>query len=59
MQVTGRFDHVSVTASYSLDEENLSVTTDENDLGVLVDNRLHYDKHIRGIVKTENCPFTS
>ena len=40
--------------TYTMDGANLSVTKEERDLGVLVDDRLQFDKHIRGIVNKAN-----
>ena len=40
--------------SYSMGEQNLAITTDERDLGVLVDDKLVFDKHIIGIVNKAN-----
>ena len=40
--------------TYTMEGANLSVTTEEKDLGVLVDNELNYEKHIRGIVNKAN-----
>jgi len=31
--------------TYTMEGANLSVTTDEKDLGVLVENELNYEKH--------------
>ena len=33
---------------------NLAITTEERDLGVLIDDKLEFDKHIRGIVNKAN-----
>ena len=40
--------------SYSMGEQNLAITTEERDLGVLVDDKLVFDKHIIGIVNKAN-----
>ena len=40
--------------SYNMGGTNLAVTTEEKDLGVLVDDELEFDKHIRAIVNKAN-----
>ena len=40
--------------SYNMGGTNLTVTTEEKDLGVLVDDELEFDKHIRAIVNKAN-----
>ena len=40
--------------SYNMGGINLTVTTEEKDLGVLVDDELEFDKHIRAIVNKAN-----
>ena len=40
--------------SYTMDGVELTVTTEEKDLGVLVDDKLDFGKHIREIVKKAN-----
>ena len=40
--------------TYTMDGSNLTITTEEKDLGVLVDDKLKFDKHIRGIVNKAN-----
>ena len=39
---------------YTMGNAELTVTTEEKDLGVLVDNELHFGKHIKGIVNKAN-----
>ena len=38
--------------TYTMGDTEL--TAEEKDLGVLVDNELHFDKHIKGIVNKAN-----
>ena len=40
--------------TYNMGGSNLAVTTEERDLGVLIDDQLDFDKHIRGIVNRAN-----
>ena len=40
--------------TYTMDGVELTVTTEEKDLGVLVDNKLDFGKHIKDIVKKAN-----
>ena len=40
--------------TYTMGDTELTETTEEKDLGVLVDNELHFDKHIKGIVNKAN-----
>ena len=40
--------------SYSMAEVNLEETTEEKDLGVLIDNKLNFGKHIQNIVTRAN-----
>ena len=40
--------------TYTMGDTELSETTEEKDLGVLVDNKLQFDKHIKGIVNKAN-----
>ena len=40
--------------TYTMGEVDLIVTAEERDLGVLVDNRLEFDKHIKEIVNKAN-----
>ena len=40
--------------TYTMDETNLTTTKEEKDLGVLIDDQLGFDKHIRSIVKRAN-----
>ena len=40
--------------TYTMDGVELTVTTEEKDLGVLVDNKLDFGKHIKEIVKKAN-----
>ena len=40
--------------TYSMNETNLATTKEERDLGVLVDDQLGFDKHIKTIVKKAN-----
>ena len=35
---------------YTMGNTELTNTTEEKDLGVLIDNKLHFYKHIRGVV---------
>ena len=39
---------------YPMGDTELNVTTEEKDLGVLIENKLHFDKHIKGIVNNAN-----
>ena len=39
---------------YTMGNAELTETTEEKDLGVLVDNELHFGKHIKGIVNKAN-----
>ena len=39
---------------YTMGNTELTETTEEKDLGVLVDNELHFGKHIKGIVNKAN-----
>ncbi|CAL4066695.1 unnamed protein product, partial [Meganyctiphanes norvegica] len=39
---------------YNMDAVNLKVTEEEKDLGVLIDNKLDFGKHIRNIVGKAN-----
>ena len=38
--------------TYTMGGENLTVTTEEKDLGVIFDEKLEFDKHIRIMDKT-------
>ena len=40
--------------TYTMDGTNLTTTREERDLGVVIDDQLGFDKHIRGIVKKAN-----
>ena len=40
--------------TYNMGGTNLAVSTEERDLGVLIDDQLDFDKHIRGIVNKAN-----
>ena len=40
--------------SYNMGVNNLTETTEEKDLGVLIDNELKFEKHIKGIVNKAN-----
>ena len=40
--------------TYSMEEADLTITSEEKDLGVLIDNKLEFGKHIKGIVKRAN-----
>ena len=40
--------------TYSMDGTNLTITKEEKDLGVLIDDQLGFDKHIKSIVKKAN-----
>ena len=40
--------------AYTMDGTNLTITKEERDLGVVIDDQLGFDKHIRGIVKKAN-----
>ncbi|CAL4130423.1 unnamed protein product, partial [Meganyctiphanes norvegica] len=40
--------------SYNMGVNNLTETTEEKDLGVLIDNKLKFEKHIKGIVNKAN-----
>ena len=40
--------------TYSMGGENLTVTTEEKDLGVIFDEKLEFDKHIRVMVNRAN-----
>ena len=40
--------------TYNMGGANLAVTTEERDLGVIIDDQLDFDKHIRGIVNRAN-----
>ena len=40
--------------TYTMDEANLTTTKEERDLGVLIDDKLGFDSHIRNIVKKAN-----
>ena len=40
--------------TYNMGGANLTVTTEEKDLGVIFDDRLEFDKHIRGMVNRAN-----
>ena len=39
--------------TYNMGGSELAVTREERDLGVLIDDQLNFDKHIRGIVKKQ------
>ncbi|CAL4121882.1 unnamed protein product, partial [Meganyctiphanes norvegica] len=41
-------------SNYTMGGANLAITTEERDLGVLIDDKLEFDKHIRGIVNKAN-----
>ena len=40
--------------TYNMGGSNLTVTTEERDLEVLIDDQLDFDKHISGIVNKAN-----
>ena len=40
--------------SYSMGDENLTVTSEEKDLGVTIDDRLEFDVHIKNIINRAN-----
>ena len=44
----------NIKHTYTMDGSNLTTTNEEKDLGVLIDDKLGFDKHIRSIVKKAN-----
>ena len=40
--------------TYTMGGRNLAVTTEERDLGILIDDKLNFESHIKGIVKRAN-----
>ena len=40
--------------AYTMGGVELTVTSEEKDLGVLIDDRLEFDRHIKGIVNRAN-----
>ena len=43
--------------AYKLNGQELETVTEEKDIGVFIDNRLNFDKHISEKVKKANCMF--
>ena len=46
--------HNNPKTTYSMGGSNLEETEEEKDLGVLIDNKLDFGKHIRTIVRKAN-----
>ena len=44
----------NIKHTYTMDGSSLATTNEEKDLGVLIDDKLGFDKHIRSIVKKAN-----